>query len=104
MAVNSAVSALFLISRFIPGAGSLVVWRAPALPPLHPLALSLTGSMELINDAQATVCRLNYLTCTNDFTKACLAVTRVQRISDFQAIRISDSIALFRGCPVTIRP
>ena len=73
------------------------------LPLLRPKAPNLTWSMDFVMDALATGRRIKCLTCVDDFTKECLTVTIALGISGVQVTRILDSIALFRGYPVTIR-
>ncbi len=73
------------------------------LPLLRPAAPNLTWSMDFVMDALATGRSIKCLTCVDDFTKECLAVTVDFGISGVQVIHILDSIALFRGYPATIR-
>jgi len=47
--------------------------------------------------------RIKCLTCADDFTKKCLTITVAFGISVIQVTRILNSIALFRGYPMTIR-
>ncbi len=54
-------------------------------------------------NARAIRCRLQCLTCVDDFTKEYLTVIAAFGISGIQVTRILDSIALFRGYPATIR-
>lgn len=53
-------------------------------------------------NALATGSRIKCLTCVDDFTKKCLAVTVTFRISGVQVTRILDSITQFCGYPATI--
>ncbi len=73
------------------------------LPLFRPTAPNLTWSMDFVMDALAIGRRIKCLTCVDDFTKECLAVTVAFGISGVQVMRILDSIALFRGYPATIR-
>ncbi len=59
--------------------------------------------MDLVLDALASGRRIKCLTCVDDFTKKCLAITAAFGISGVQVTRILDSIANFRGYPTTIR-
>lgn len=72
-------------------------------PLLCPDAPNLTWSMDFVMDALASGRRIKCLTCVDDFTKECLTITAAFGISGVQVTRILDSIALFRGYPVTIR-
>ena len=76
---------------------------AERLPLLRPAALNLTWTMDFVIDALATSRRIKCLTCVADFTKESLTITIAFGISGVQVTRILDSIALFRGCPATIR-
>lgn len=72
-------------------------------PLLRPAAPNITGSMDFVMNARAIRCRLQCLTCVDDFTKEYLTVIAAFGISGIQVTRILDSIALFRGYPATIR-
>jgi putative transposase len=73
------------------------------LPLLGPDAPYLNWSMDFVMNALATCRRIECLTCVDDFTKECLAITAAFGISGGQVTRVLDSIALFRGYPTTIR-
>ncbi|OUC37014.1 Insertion element IS407 uncharacterized 31,7 kDa protein [Enterobacter sp. J49] len=72
-------------------------------PLLRPDAPNLTWSMDFVMVALANGRRIRFLTCADDFTKACLTFTAAFGISGVQVTRILDSIALFPGYPTTIR-
>jgi len=59
--------------------------------------------MDFAMDALANGRGIKCLTCVDDFTKECLTIIAAFGISGALVPRILDSIALFRGYPVTIR-
>ncbi|ARF52483.1 transposase (plasmid) [Pantoea stewartii subsp. stewartii DC283] len=59
--------------------------------------------MDFVVEALASGRRIKCLTCVDDFTKECLKITMAFGITGVQVTRILDSIALFSGCPPTIR-
>lgn len=59
--------------------------------------------MDFVMDAPGRSRRIKCLTCVDDFTKACLAITTALGITGVQVTRILDSIALSQRYPATIR-
>ena len=74
------------------------------LPLLRLAAPGLSWSPYFVMDAQASWRRIKCYICVDDFTNEYLSVSLTSGISGMQVTRILDSIVLFHGYPVTLRP